>query len=223
MRCDEATLLGEAGGHGIAVSRRCRCWQCNLCGPINQAKLWRMGVELRPTLALTVTVNPHWFNTPAERAQRASAAFSAFRRHLRRRTGEKLDFVATFETTVRGEPHLHVALRCKSLSARALGRLLSTWMARAIGAPNVKVRAIYDVAGWANYMSKAPAKFDSCRRYWTSRGWRVAKWATEAAFALLTVLRTPLATVGRTIVAAGHVIIGRSPLRLKTLLPFTSP
>lgn len=222
MRCGEATLLCEAGGHGVAVTQRCKKWDCDLCGPINQRKLRRLVVELGPLFFVTLTVLPYWFDSPDERARRLGAAWSRFCRWYRRRTGQKPDFVAVFEATARGEPHLHIALRVDGVSAKALERLLATWMGRLIGAPNVDVRP-FVAERHLGYMTKAPVRFDGCHRYRTSRGWRVAQLVADVKCVLQRIASNTLATVERAVIAAGRSITNRRPNSFTTDLPFAPP
>ena len=127
-----------------------------------------------------------------------------------------------FLATARDEPHLHIALQVNLLSAKVLKRLLAACMRELIGAPNVDVRP-FCPERHTSYISKAPFLFNGCRRYWTSRGWRVARWGNETAFILLCVISTALAMVERMAIAAGHIITDRSPGRFKTLLPLAPP
>lgn len=52
-------------------------------------------------------------------------------------------------------------------------------MAEYIGAPIVDVQTVHDAAGAAayvaKYISKAPVRYDGCKRYWRSQGW-CASW-----------------------------------------------
>lgn len=225
MLCGQRTLLGEAGGHGVAASLQCRCWSCPDCEPRNRAKLAAWVVELGPTRHIIFSSNPHWLDSPDARAKRLSAAWSTCRCRLQRMFGQAFDFVATFARTGRGEPHLHVTIRCDGIEPNTLQRLLAEWMEELISAPSVKVKPIYDAATLARYICR-PGHihlFAGCRRFWTSRGWRVAKRIADAVFTLLSVARAPLATVERLSVAAGHIIIDRSRLRFTTQLPFAPP
>ncbi len=225
MLCGQQTLVGEAGGHGVLASLQCRCWSCPDCEPRNRAKLKALVVELDPTFHVIFTSNPHWFNSPEERARQLSAAWSTCRRRLRRRFGQAFDFVAVFAATRRGEPHIHLAVHASLLEANTLQRVLREWMYELVSAPSVVVKPVFDAAKLSRYICRPSHiyRFLGCRRFWTSRGWRVAKWAADAPFAFLAVIRSPLATAERALVAAGRVIIDRSPLRLRTLLPFSSP
>lgn len=225
MLCGEQTLLGEAYGHGIAASLRCKRWSCPDCRPVAQAMLRRLVREVEPTHHLVLTSNPHWLDSADDRARRLAKAWALCRRRLRRRFGARFDFVAVFEATKRSEPHIHLAVADRPVSANTLKRLLSKWMGDLTSAPNVTVQHVRDfrggIAGLARYLAKGPRLFAGGRRFWTSRGWRTR--LAEAAFVLLAIARGPLLEIAREAVANGHIIIRRSPLCFVTLYPFTPP
>lgn len=223
MFCGEQTLVGEAGGHGIVASAKCRRWSCPQCAIDNQRKLRGLIVELDPTIFITITSSPHCFADQADRARHQRKAWTACRRRLRRLTGERLDCVSVFAATKRGEPHIHAVVKCSLLSALAMQRLLSRWMSADIGECNIDARPVTDVYGLSAYISAQAHLFAGCQRYWTSRGWRVRKWIADTGFMFLALLRATLPMVEQMIVARGHIIVERSTRRLRTLVPFNPP
>lgn len=81
----------------------------------------------------------------------------------------KLPFIAVFEQTKAGEPHLHIVARAAWINQE----WLSKTMASLIGAPIVDVRRVKSreqaAAYVTKYMSKNPHVFDGCKRYWRSQ------------------------------------------------------
>lgn len=122
-----------------------------------------------PNRFITLTVNPNWFNSPADRAARLSKAWrltvAAFRH---RWPAVESEYLAVFEATALGEPHLHIVWRG--------GYIPQAWLAgqlrKRMGAPIVDVRRVRgrdQVSRYvAKYISKRSIKFGSCKRYWMS-------------------------------------------------------
>ena len=85
----------------------------------------------------------------------------------------KLYFIAIFEQTKLGEPHLHICARSQWLDQE----WLSAQMAYYIGARIVDVRRIANRNKAAKYVAqytkKAPKLFDGCKRYWRSIGYKL--------------------------------------------------
>lgn len=83
----------------------------------------------------------------------------------------RLPFLIVFELTKKGEPHVHIALRAKWIDMFWLSREMEALT----GAPIVDVDRINDLGRVAyyvsKYMSKAPERFEGCKRYWRSLDW----------------------------------------------------
>lgn len=184
MLCSETTLIAHVAG--IAVTRFCGRWSCEICERQNQFKLAQRVFGGQPNVFITLSSNPHWQDTPDEAARKLVRMFRLLRqRACRKFELSGFDFHAVFEPTERGEPHLHIAVRFPLHQPysphKMLTRLpsalvdLQNWISQVMGelgsAPNVRVRDVYDVAGLAAYMSKGPAKFEGCKRHWSSRRW----------------------------------------------------
>ena len=184
MLCSETTLI--AFDAGIAVTRFCGRWNCEICNCENQRKLAQRILGGFPNVFITLSSNPHWQDTPDEAARKLVHMFRLLRRRACRKYGlSHFDFLAVFELTERGEPHLHIAIRFTLhqhyIPHKKMTRLpsvlseLQRWISKVMGelgsAPNVRVRDVFDVAGLASYMSKGPAKFQGCQRHWSSRRW----------------------------------------------------
>lgn len=184
MLCSGTTLIAHEAG--IAVTRFCAQWSCEICEPENRRKLAQRVFGGLPNAFITLSSNPHWQETPDEAARKLVRLFRLLRqRACRKYQLIRFDFLAVFELTVRGEPHLHVAVRFPEHQPYAphdklthlpsalldLQRWISKVMGELASAPNVRVRDVYDVGGLAAYMSKGPAKFYGRQRHWSSRQW----------------------------------------------------
>jgi len=124
----------------------------------------------QPDMFLTLTVNPSFGKSPEDRARRLAKAWPKLRAATRKRYGyAKIPFIAVFEKTKAGEPHLHILLRCKWISQK----WLSAQMQYLTGAPIVDIRRISNVRRIANYLAKyvgsSPTRFKGCKRYWCSQ------------------------------------------------------
>lgn len=187
MFCDEASIIGEKDGKGVVASLRCKCWDCDTCRSANRERLRSRILALQPSLFVTLTVNPAHGSSPTDRARRLTESFRVVRRRMMHKWGiKKIPFIATFEETGRGEPHLHIVLQ-SPLRAEVLMRWLSSQMEGLQKAPRVDVRAIHDLAGLAKYLSKNPAKFAGRKRYWSSMHLKIAR-VTRAAYKALNIV-----------------------------------
>ncbi len=174
MLCQEWVLVKNQGRTLTAEPLKCRCWSCELCQPLRCSRLKRQAFLGRPDTFLTLTVNPDRNNSPDDRAQELSRAWRLLRLRTMRRYGYKaLPFLAVFEKTKAGEPHLHILLRCKWIDQK----WASAVMAELIGAPIVDVRRIAGASKIINYIAKyigkEPHSFKGTKRYWASRDWEL--------------------------------------------------
>lgn len=102
----------------------------------------------------------------AQRVLRASAQTPAEKKPT-------LAYMAFAERTKRGEPHLHILLRCPFVP--------QDWIAEAMqeltGSPVCWIEQIANtraaISYVTKYVSKEPAQFGKSRRYWISRNWLV--------------------------------------------------
>lgn len=182
MFCQEWVLVKSQGRHLTAEPLKCKCWTCELCQPLRCRRLMRQGYLGRPNMFLTLTVNPSWFRDPHERAQQLARAWRLLRLRALRRYGYKdLPFLAVFEKTKSGEPHLHILLRCKWLDQK----WVSAQMRQLIGAPIVDVRRVVGATKILNYITKyigkEPHAFRGTKRYWSSRDWEMPDIREEQA------------------------------------------
>lgn len=173
--CSELSLVNQNDQEGHASVLRCKRWHCPLCQPYNHRRVKRLAREGQPNVFLTLTVDPKRYETPDEAARSLKRAWVNLRRAMERDHGIKQPpFIAIFEATKQGWPHLHILMRCRYIHQR----WYSDTMARLIGAPIVDVRFIKEtgrVAAYvAKYVSKAPEGFASCKRWWRSHDYEVA-------------------------------------------------
>lgn len=176
MLCSEAILVNQDATEGHATVLRCKRWSCDLCNPFNHRRIKRLAREGKPDTFLTLTVNPSRYSTPDEAARDLKKAWVNLRRAMERDHQIKHPaFIAIFERTKAGWPHLHVLMRCRFIAQAWYSRT----MKRLIGAPIVDVRFIQDtgrVAAYvAKYISKCPEAFARCKRWWRSHDYSIDK------------------------------------------------
>ena len=107
----------------------------------------------------------------AEARRQGDALALLFGRIRRRFPAHKIAYFAVREATVRGWPHIHVALRAPYIPWEWL---TETWQ-KLTGSPGVDIRAIYKAGNAAKYLAKYigkdPHRFGTTKRYWHSRNW----------------------------------------------------
>ena len=170
MLCSEWSLVKANGLTCTVQPLRCRCWSCEECAPIRKRQLMAQAHAGHPDTFLTLTVNPKRGLGADDRAKSLAHAWRTLRkRAMRKYKLEALPFLAVFEKTKRGEPHLHILLRVKWLSQR----WLSAQMRDLIDAPIVDIRRVTGTAKISAYISKYigkdPQRFVGTKRYWSSR------------------------------------------------------
>lgn len=128
--------------------------------------------EGKPQRFITLTVNPSWFTSPEERAEKLVHAWRTIRRRfLDAKPGRECEFLAVFELTKLGEPHLHIIQRGSYMPQR----WLSDQMTELMGAPIVDIRSVKgktEVAKYVTkYISKRNIRIGTLKRYWRSKGY----------------------------------------------------
>lgn len=172
MCSKSSTIIKQVGSKVTVFRGSCRSWSCRECAPLRRKQLIREALDGKPNRFITLTVNPHWFNSPEERAAKLAKAWrltvAAYRHRWPNRT---IEYLAVFEATKLGEPHLHIVSRGDFMAQK----WLSGQMRKRMGAPIVDIRAIKkasDVAKYVTkYISKRSIKFGTCKRYWRSSGY----------------------------------------------------
>jgi hypothetical protein len=151
----------------------CKSWSCEYCAPIRKKQLMRQAANGDPDKFITLTsryrpneMTPH---------QAAQELVHAWRMVVQRAKRDKLittmQYIAVFELTQKGWPHLHILARCSFLAQEWLSARLKEYA----DSPVCHVRAVKSPkrAAWyvAKYTAKAPEKFQGCKRYWRTLGY----------------------------------------------------
>lgn len=170
MLCTDLTFVKGAAPQIYAEPIRCKRWSCDHCQPWRKRRLVAKGASGKPDTFLTLTASLETADTPAAAAKVLVLAFRKIRREAMKRYGYKrLPFIAVFEATKKGQPHLHILMRCPWLDHD----WLSARMAHHARAPIVDIRRVrkaQDIVRYLfKYIGKAPHQFGSCKRYWSSQ------------------------------------------------------
>lgn len=170
MLCTDMTLLRTDPSGTTAEPLRCKRWQCEHCRPKRLHQLKTLCGAGRPDMFITLTANPKHGESPEHRAQQLVEAWRRCRRAaIKRFSLERLPFIAVFEKTKHGEPHLHILCRSKYIPQQWISR----FMDEAIGAPVVDIRRIRGKRMAVNYVTKyvgkQPHHFEGLKRYWRSQ------------------------------------------------------
>jgi hypothetical protein len=160
----------STGVHGITMW--CRAWSCGDCLPRRLAQLKRTAQQGRPSTFLTLTVNPAHGQSPEGRARELVDAMRTMLKRARRRfKGNEIAYLAVFEETKKGEPHLHMLMRAPFIPQR----WISDQMSELIEAPIVDIRRVTNprlAAQYvAKYVAKGPKAFGSLKRYWKTKNY----------------------------------------------------
>lgn len=172
MLCSEASLVKLDEGEAAAVTLKCRSWGCDLCQPERGRRLRALAHAGNPTAFITLTVNPDRFPSPEDRARRLADAWRVIVRRAKTKYRYKaIPFLAVFEATKRGEPHLHVIARVRWIDQKWLSEQMDALM----GAPICDIRRVWrknQVASYiTKYVGKDPHRFGTCKRYWCTQDW----------------------------------------------------
>jgi hypothetical protein len=178
MLCQSQSLVNRDDHICVAVTLRCRSWLCPECQPVRKRQLLELAVHGTPTKFVTLTANPAVGVSPADRARQLARAWRLVVGRAKRQFKiADLNYLAVFEATKRGEPHLHILLRSPFIPQR----WLSDQMRAIMRSPIVDIRQVKNPRQAAHYVAKyigkAPHRFATCKRYWHSKNWVT----TEAA------------------------------------------
>lgn len=166
------TVIKVQNGKLRVMKLSCKAWSCPTCHGDRAKQLIMEVREGVPQRFITLTVNPLWFDSPEERARKLVSAWRLIRRRfLKERPNAVVEFMAVFERTKAGEPHLHIAQRGSFMPQKWLSRQ----MEELLGAKVVDIRYIRDlkkVAVYvAKYIGKDPFQFGTLKRYWRSKSY----------------------------------------------------
>lgn len=170
MFCRSRSILASNGTEMIAHPLRCKCWKCEYCRDWLRHRVMAIAASGNPTTLLTLTTNPAFESDPDQAAHNLIVAFRQLIRVLRRnRPPHSIEYLAIWERTKRGMPHLHVLLRAPYLPQSGI----SKFMNNQIGAPIVDIRKVkssgHVIAYVAKYLSKDPADFAGRQHYFYTR------------------------------------------------------
>lgn len=181
--CGQRYLYSKTESHTRLIELRCRSWLCPRCRPRRQRRLKWQALAGRPVTFLTLTCNPHLFESPGDAARQMTKAWRAARRVIEAKyAGRKGEYLTVIEATARGWPHLHVLTTRRWIDQRFLSEL---WR-KLTGAHIVDIRRVTNdrmAAGYvAKYLGKAPHRYDRCKRYYFTRGYMPRKNTSERTF-----------------------------------------
>jgi hypothetical protein len=167
--CGASSVVKDSDPEGVAIGLACKTWDCDVCGPRRRQRLVDEGIAGNPTRFITLTSKPGIHQTPDLAARALVDAWARMYRAARRRwCPGGVEFLAVFEKTKQGWPHLHILVR----SAFIPQWWLSQELEKHTGAKIVDIQLIRHVKKIANYVSKYvakdPVKFKGCKRYWRS-------------------------------------------------------
>ena len=169
MFCGEWSLVKRLQPDLAVRPLPCRCWTCEECRPARAARLVAEAKTGQPNRFITLTSRYRPNGSPDAAARALVKAWRQVRAEYIRRHGPRsLPFIAVFEATKLGWPHLHILARAGWIDQR----WLSKRMAALTGAPIVDVRRVKGLAKVAAYVSKYigknPHRFQGVKRYWRS-------------------------------------------------------
>ncbi len=174
MLCSEFLLVKDGDGYQDVKPLPCDRWSCPYCAPRRRRALIAQAVAGEPNKILTLTINPAIGHSPTDRRRLLHDAWKRLvKRILRRFHWKSLPYMAFIEKTQRGEPHLHILLRCEYIPQS----WLSSQMKEMVHSPIVWIEQVKStakaIAYVTKYVGKAPAQFGTAKRYWVSRGWLI--------------------------------------------------
>jgi len=169
MFCSEWSLVKREFRSATVLPLKCKCWTCDECRPGRTRRLVEEAKSGAPTIFITLTSKHRGSLTASEAAIELASAWRKIRREYMRDHGKgSIPFMAVFEATKRGWPHIHIVARCKWISQK----WLSKRMLALADSPYVWVNRIYGTRKIAAYISKYigknPHRFVGVKRYWRS-------------------------------------------------------
>jgi len=169
MFCRDSSIVKAGDGPLVVLPLRCKCWSCEDCRPDRTRRLVYEAKLGKPTLFITLTSRKRKDRSPSWAARELVKAWRLIRRRYEATHGKgSIPFLAVFEETKRGWPHLHIVARCKWIDQA----WLSEQMAELHDSPIVDVRAVKGLRKVAayivKYIGKNPMRFDGVKRYYRS-------------------------------------------------------
>lgn len=176
MYCGTTSLVKNLPTHKQIYCLKCRSWKCEDCAPQRASQLRGLAKSGQPTRFLTLTIRFNDGDNPDAKARELARAWRLLRARIKKRYNVKsVEFLAVWEATKRGAPHLHIFLRGRYLHHQ----WLSEQMEDLCNSPVVSIEKIENKDKAANYVTKyitkAAKSFDGCKRYWRSQGYQLKK------------------------------------------------
>lgn len=176
MYCGSTALVKNVPTHKVIYCLKCRSWGCEDCAPERASQLRGLAKSGKPTRFLTLTIRFQEGDDADDAARRLARAWRLLRLRIKKRYRvKKVPFIAVWEATKRGAPHLHIFMRGRYLHQK----WLSEQMDDLINSPVVDIRKIQNKDKAANYVTKyitkAAKQFAGCKRYWRSQDWQLEK------------------------------------------------
>jgi len=174
MLCGQAALVNPGKSAFRAISLMCRCWSCAVCAPVRKNQLVALILAGKPEKFITLTSDPATGYCPEDRARTLARAWPVIVRRAKKEFAlARLSYLAVFERNKKGEPHLHIAVRCGYIPQK----WLSDQLLELTGARIVDIRAVREQGGLARYLAKYlgkdPHHFEGTKRYWRSQDWEL--------------------------------------------------
>lgn len=163
------SIVKRTGQMAEVFPLRCRSWSCPHCAGKRRKAVIRQAVNGSPNRFITLTPNPASGLEPDQMALDMTRAWRDVVREYRRLWPQReAQYMAVFEATKRGFPHMHILWRGGFMPQK----WLSAQMQKRINAPVVWISLIRDKRKAAEYcgkyFSKRPIRFGTCKRYWRS-------------------------------------------------------
>lgn len=172
--CNEHSVVAREGENKRAASLKCRSWKCPQCAPDRQRRLIAQARGGKPNRLLTLTSIRNDKRTAEQAALELVLAWKIIFAEIRKQDGNKdAQFLAIFERTKLGWPHLHILLRSGWIDQK----WLSARMCELTGAWHADIRKVKSERGAARYVAKytakGPGKFGTLKRSWCTPRWEV--------------------------------------------------
>ncbi len=169
MFCAEWALVKFSFRTAEVLPLLCKCWTCDECRPGRTRRVVEEAKRGNPTFFITLTSRRRPELTPSQAAQALVVALRQLRRRYVKEHGKgSFAFMAVFEATKKGWPHIHMVARCKSISEI----WLKDQMRELHDSPIVDRQVIHNKSKIAAYVSKYigknPHRFTGVKRYWRS-------------------------------------------------------
>lgn len=184
MFCGEQTILASSNFGQVAAPVKCKRWDCPNCAEWRARCLQARGMEGKPNRFITFTCRRGQYASEIETARAMVKAWRTIVQRWRRvAPWHKCEYMAVFEPHKSGWPHMHILWAGHWIDQK----WLSQQGQELLNSPRQDVRQIRNVqeavAYVTKYFSKAPTKFGTCKRYWTSKGWpKIQHLDTTKAF-----------------------------------------